>query len=107
MLVDMTRDIVMDEDYVVLRETRPKLAAAPAEELLVETDRTLAQVRRITVAYGQAAGRIDTRAQRELEVAHIRVIPCPAHKADPHNWVHRTVPLLPRPDAAAAGSLPG
>jgi len=106
MLVDMTRDIVMDEDYVVLRETRPKLAAAPAEELLVETDRTLAQVRRITVAYGQAAGRIDTRAQRELEAAHIRVIPCPAHKADPHNWVHRTVPLL-APEAPGQESADG
>lgn len=95
MLVDMTRDVVMDEDYAVLKDTRPRQAAVPAEELLVDTDRTLAQVRRMTLAYGARAGMIDARALRELEDSHIHVIPCPGHRADPHNWVHRTVPLLP------------
>jgi phenylpropionate dioxygenase-like ring-hydroxylating dioxygenase large terminal subunit len=94
MLVDMTRDIVMDEDYVVLKETRPKLAAAPAEELLVDADRTLAQVRAMTVEYGARAGRIDTPALDAIRDTHIRVIPCPEHRSDPKNWVHRTVPLL-------------
>jgi phenylpropionate dioxygenase-like ring-hydroxylating dioxygenase large terminal subunit len=95
MLVDMTRDIVMDEDYAVLKTTRPRQAAPTTEELLVDTDRTLAQVRTLTVDYGNKAGRIDVRAWREFQDTHIRVIPCPDHKTDPKNWVHKTVPLMP------------
>jgi phenylpropionate dioxygenase-like ring-hydroxylating dioxygenase large terminal subunit len=93
-LVKMTREVVMDEDYVVLRTTRPVKAAAPAEELLVETDRTVAQVRKLTKDYGDEFGRIDTVALKELEDSHISVIPCPGHKTEPNNWVHKTVPLL-------------
>jgi hypothetical protein len=95
MLIDMTRDQVMDEDYAVLKTTRPRQAASPAEELLVETDRTIAQVRKLTKDYGEKFGTIDTAALKELEDTHIRVIPCPGHKTDPRNWVHKTVPLLP------------
>ncbi len=94
MLVDMTRDTVMDEDYAVLKTTRPRQAASPTEELLVEADRTVAQVRKMTLDYGQQAGMIDVPAWQALADTHIRVIPCPGHKADPSNWVHKTVPLL-------------
>ena len=93
MLVDMTRDQVMDEDYTVLKTTRPRLSAQFTEELLVETDRTLAQVRKITQEYAVKAGEIDTVALAALANNHIHVIPCPGHKADPKNWVHKTVPL--------------
>jgi len=92
-IVDMTRDVVMDEDYVVLKETRPVMAAATTEELLVDADRTLAQVRRMTADYGNEFGTIDTKALRELEDAHITVIPCPGHAAEPKGWVHRKAPL--------------
>ena len=95
-MVDMTRDVVMDEDYAVLRTTRPCKAANPGEELLVETDRTIAQVRKMTKDYGDKFGRIDLAALKELRDTHIRVIPCPGHKADPKNWVHKTSPLLPK-----------
>jgi phenylpropionate dioxygenase-like ring-hydroxylating dioxygenase large terminal subunit len=94
-LVDMTRDVVMDEDYVVLSTTRPRKAANPGEELLLETDRTIAQVRKLTKDYGDQFGRIDVAALKEMEDTHIRVIPCPGHKSDPTNWVHKTSPLLP------------
>jgi phenylpropionate dioxygenase-like ring-hydroxylating dioxygenase large terminal subunit len=93
-LVDMTRDTVMDEDYAVLKTTQPRLAASPTEELLVDTDRTVAQVRQITTAYAERCGRIDTATWAKLQDTHIRVIPCPGHKKDPKNWVHKTVPLL-------------
>lgn len=106
-LVDMTRDVVMDEDYVVLRTTRPVQAAVPGEELLVETDRTLAQVRRMTLEYGARAGTIDSKALGEIGDTHIRVIPCPGHKAEPHNWVHKTVPLLPLRAAPASTDQAG
>ncbi len=98
MLIDMTRDQVMDEDYVVLKTTRPRLSAPLTEELLVDADRTLAQVRKITDAYAEKHGQIDTRALKELEHSHIRVIPCPGHKADPKNWVHKQVPLIKSTD---------
>jgi phenylpropionate dioxygenase-like ring-hydroxylating dioxygenase large terminal subunit len=106
LLVDMTRNVVMDEDYAVLKTTRPVQAAVFTEELLVDTDRTLAQVRKMTLDFGMRAGTIDIRALRELEDTHVRVIPCPGHKSDPHNWVHRTVPLLPPDPRADAGPRP-
>ena len=92
-MIDMTRDTVMDEDYVVLKNTRPVVAAATTEELLVDTDRTLVQVRKMTGAYGEQFGTVNVSALREMEDAHITVIPCPGHKADPKNWVHRTAPI--------------
>ncbi len=94
MIVEMTRDVVMDEDYAVLKTTRPVKAARPGEELLVETDRTLAQVRKLTKDYGDRFGRIDSAALAQIADSHIRVIPCPGHKSNPGNWVHKTVPLL-------------
>ena len=94
-MLEMTQNVVMDEDYVVLQKARPLFAAATSEELLVETDRTVAQVRKMTVDYGDQHGAIDIAALRELEDAHITVIPCPGHREDPKGWVHRTVPLQP------------
>jgi phenylpropionate dioxygenase-like ring-hydroxylating dioxygenase large terminal subunit len=94
MLIDMTRDQVMDEDYAVLKTTRPRLSAPFNEELLVDADRTLAQVRKITEEYAAKFGQIDAREMDELRHSYIRVIPCPGHKADPKNWVHKTVPLV-------------
>ena len=98
-IVDMTRDVVMDEDYVVLKETRPVFAASTTEELLVDADRTIAQVRKITAEYGERFGTVDAKTLRGIEDAHITVLPCPGHKEDPKGWVHRITPLL-RADAA-------
>ena len=92
-MVDMTRDVVMDEDYVVLKNARPLLPAATTEELLVDTDRTLVQVRKMTLDYGEQQGVIDTRALHAIQDAHITVIPCPGHKTDPKGWVHKIAPL--------------
>ena len=94
MLMEMTEHQVMDEDYAVVKTTRPRQAANPAEELLVETDVTLAQVRKITKEFGEKSGQIDTRALAQLRDTHIRVIPCPQHRSDPKGWVHKTVPML-------------
>ena len=100
MMIDMTRDTVMDEDYVVLKETRPVLAAATTEELLVDADRTLVQVRQMTAAYGAKFGTVNVKALREMEDAHITVIPSPGHKAEPKGWVHPIAPIIR--DAAAS-----
>ncbi len=100
-MVAMTRDTVMDEDYAVLKETRPRQAASPTEELLVDADRTLAQVRKLTLDYGKQFGRIDSEALGQLAGTHIRVIPCPGHKESPKNWVHKTVPLRPSKSRAS------
>lgn len=102
MLIAMTRDQVMDEDYAVLKTTRPRLSAPFNEELLVDADRTLAQIRKMTQEYAAKAGEIDTVALRETQHTNIRVIPSPQHKSDPKNWVHKTVPLK---NQAAKGDL--
>ena len=93
LLMEMTEQQVMDEDYAVLKTTRPVKAANPAEELLVETDVTLAQVRKMTVDYAAKFGEIDATELAALRDSHIRVIPCPGHRSDPKGWVHKTVPL--------------
>jgi hypothetical protein len=100
MMVDMTRDTVMDEDYVVLKNTRPVFAASVTEELLVETDRTLVQVRKITGDYGSKFGTVDVKGLRELQDTHITVIPSPEHKSNPKGWVHHTTPILKGEQAA-------
>ena len=79
---------------MVLVTTRPVKAAPTTEEVLVDTDRTLAQVRKMTVEYGERQGTIDTQTLQELKDDHITVIPCPGHKDDPKGWVHKTAPLL-------------
>jgi len=94
MLVEMTKNQVQDEDYVVLKTTEPKLPAPFNEELLVDADRTLAQVRKMTAEYAAQHGEIDTAALKEIEFSRVRVLPCPGHSSDPKNWVHKTVPLL-------------
>lgn len=101
-MVKMTRDVVMDEDYVVLKNARPLLAASTTEELLVDTDRTLVQVRKMTVDYGQQQGVIDTKALQADADAHVTVIPCPGHRTEPKGWVHKTAPLV---KSAARGDL--
>jgi phenylpropionate dioxygenase-like ring-hydroxylating dioxygenase large terminal subunit len=93
-LMEMTEHQVMDEDYTVLKTTQPKQAASPTEELLIESDVTLAQVRKITADYAAKFGVIDSKALDEIRDTHIRVIPCPDHRSDPKGWVHKTVPLL-------------
>lgn len=93
MLIEMTRDTVMDEDYVVLKTTRPVNAAATSEEVLVETDRTLAQVRKMTMTYGEQQGFVDTRTLADIADDHITVLPCPTHMTDPKGWTHRLTPL--------------
>jgi hypothetical protein len=92
-LVTMTRDQVMDEDYAVLKGTRPRQAASPAEELLVETDVTVAQVRKIVRDYAAKHGEVDAQALAAVRDTHIRVLPCPGHRSEPGQWVHKLVPL--------------
>lgn len=95
-LVSMTEQQVMDEDREVLARTKPLLAAPVTEELIVETDLTLVQARKMTSAFGRAMGEIDVAEVSALVRERIFVIPCPGHREDPKAWIHKTVPLLPR-----------
>ncbi|MBM4196932.1 MAG: aromatic ring-hydroxylating dioxygenase subunit alpha [Gammaproteobacteria bacterium] len=106
-LVTMTEKQVMDEDYAVLKTTRPVLAAEPAEELLVESDLTLAQVRKMTLEFAASQGEIDQEAWAPVRQSHIRVVPCPEHRTDPKNWVHKLLPLRPRRSSAVAAAAAG
>jgi hypothetical protein len=62
--------------------------------MLVETDRTLVQVRQMTGNYAAAQGTVDTKAVYAMQDAHITVIPCPEHKRHPKGWVHKRAPLI-------------
>ncbi|MEZ5564516.1 MAG: hypothetical protein R3F24_02920 [Gammaproteobacteria bacterium] len=99
-LLKMTRDQVMDEDYAVLKTTRPRRAASPAEEVLVASDLTVAQVRKLIRDHAERHGEIDDSALAAIRETHVRVLPCAGHRTAPEQWVHKTVPLR----ASASGS---
>jgi hypothetical protein len=42
---------------------------------------------------------IDQERFEQLSKEHVLVIPSPARRADPTNWVHQTVPLRPASSA--------
>jgi len=100
-LLDMTKDQVQDEDYVVLKTTQPKLPAPFNEELLVDADRTLAQVRKMTAEYAAKHGEIDSAELESVKHTRVRVLPCPGHASDPKNWVHKRVPLIKAEEEAS------
>ena len=59
----------------------------------METDVTVAQVRKITRDYAEKFGAVDVQVLAALRDTHIRVLPCPGHRSEPGQWVHKVVPL--------------
>jgi hypothetical protein len=48
---------------------------------------------------------VDAQALAALRDTHIRVLPCPGHRSEPGQWVHKTVPLkVLAPDVAQDGA---
>ncbi len=90
----VTRNIqVFEEDNAVISQVRPQLPPLRAGgELFVESDSHIAAFRKRVRDYVAKGWRIDTRALRDDDDL-IGVIPSPARRADPNNWVYNSVPL--------------
>lgn len=88
---------VIGEDAAVLNHLKPaRVPPTLADELLLENDKHGVMFRK-RVKEREALGEdIDTRAIRG-EDEYVRVIPCPARRQDPKNWVLRPVPMREPP----------
>jgi phenylpropionate dioxygenase-like ring-hydroxylating dioxygenase large terminal subunit len=82
------------EDTDVVEAIRPVLPpASAAEEFLTETDGMEFQFRSKVREWAQKGWEIDVEQMLAEQPRRILVIPSPARRADPTNWVHKTVPL--------------
>ena len=85
--------LVLGEDAAVLDYLKPKrVPPALADELLLESDKHGVLFRQRIKAREAAGEAIDSRAMRN-EDDYVRVIPSPARRLDPKNWVLRPVLL--------------
>jgi phenylpropionate dioxygenase-like ring-hydroxylating dioxygenase large terminal subunit len=91
--------LVLGEDAAVLDHLKPaRVPPTLADELLLESDKHGVMFRQKVQAREAAGDGIDSQALAN-ENDYARVIPSPARKQDPSNWVLRPVPLRKPPAA--------
>ena len=93
----------VQEDTVVVEAIRPVFPPASAtEEFLTETDGMEFQFRSKVREWAQKGWEIDVEQMLAEQQRRVLVIPSPARRADPTNWVHKAVPLRGASSEAAA-----
>lgn len=95
----------IEEDLRIVEKVRPRLTPPRLpDEFLTSADSMEVAFRRLVRAWADRGWEIDT-AQLELESRNrTLVIPSPARREDPHNWVHGTVPLRPPTQSESSAS---
>lgn len=89
-------ELAVREDLSVVERVRPVLTPRSlSDELLVETDGMEVAFRKCCWRWAARGWEIDREEMERLGKQQILVIPSPARREDPKNWVHRTVPLRP------------
>jgi len=84
------------EDLRVVEKVKPKLTPPTlSDEFLTETDGMELAFRRKVWEQAAKGWEIDWEKFQELAKDHVVVIPSPARREDPKNWVHKPVPLRP------------
>lgn len=90
--------LVLGEDAAVLDHLRPaRVPPLLSDELLLESDKHGVLFRKKIKAREAAGDAIDTRAMRNEDDC-ARVIPSPARRLDPKNWILSPVPRRGVPD---------
>lgn len=90
--------LVLGEDGVILNELKPaRVPPTLADELLLESDKHGVMFRQKVKERETLGDGIDSRAMQGEE-DYVRVIPSPARRADPKNWVMRPVLMRAAPD---------
>jgi phenylpropionate dioxygenase-like ring-hydroxylating dioxygenase large terminal subunit len=84
------------EDLWVVESVKPqRTPPSLAEEFLTETDGMELAFRKRVFKWARQGYEIDQERFDQLSKEHVLVIPSPARRADPTNWVHQAVPLRP------------
>jgi phenylpropionate dioxygenase-like ring-hydroxylating dioxygenase large terminal subunit len=84
------------EDLWVVESVKPqRTPPSLAEEFLTETDGMELAFRKRVFRWAKQGYEIDQERFDQLSKEHVLVIPSPARRTDPTNWVHQTVPLRP------------
>lgn len=100
--------LAVQEDLSVVEKVRPVLTPpALSDEFLVETDSMEVAFRRCCWRWAARGWEIDFEELERAGQDQVFVIPSPARREDPKNWVHRPVPLRQSaPEAVrAAGGI--
>jgi len=85
----------LGEDLAIVEQLKPLIAPPTTHsELFLETDGMESMFRRKARELSARFGEIDVRKLERERKYEVCVIPSPARRADPKNWIHKTVPLI-------------
>jgi len=84
----------IEEDLRIVEKVRPRLTPPRLpEEFLTKADSMEVAFRRLVREWADRGWEIDSERYARESQRRAFVIPSPARRADPHNWVHAAVPL--------------
>ncbi|MFT4026343.1 MAG: Rieske 2Fe-2S domain-containing protein [Novosphingobium sp.] len=87
------RKQAIDEDIAVASTVRPRVGPTPfADEFLTRADEMESIFRGLVIQMAEAGWEIDYAKVAAEWDSKVYVIPSPARRADPKNWVHEAVP---------------
>ncbi len=85
----------LGEDLAVVEQLEPVIAPpSTSTELFLETDTMEATFRRKAYEIGSRLGMIDVRKLEQERKYQVMVVPSPARRESPGNWLHKPVPLI-------------
>jgi len=85
----------LGEDLAIVEQLKPLIAPPTTHsELFLETDGMESMFRRKARELSARFGEIDVRKLERERKYEVCVIPSPARRADPKNWIHKIVPLI-------------
>jgi phenylpropionate dioxygenase-like ring-hydroxylating dioxygenase large terminal subunit len=98
----------IEEDLRIVERVRPRLTPPGLpDEFLTKADSMEVAFRRLVRQWADRGWEIDSRRYAEESNDQTFVIPSPARREDPKNWIHRTVPLRPARSGANARESAG
>jgi phenylpropionate dioxygenase-like ring-hydroxylating dioxygenase large terminal subunit len=84
----------IQEDLRIVEKVRPRLTPPSLpEEFLTKADSMEVAFRRLVREWAERGWEIDSERYAEESRYRALVIPSPARREDPKNWVHRAIPL--------------
>jgi len=93
----------IEEDLRIVEKVRPPLSPPSLpDEFLTKADSMEVAFRRLVHEWAARGWEIDSDRYEAESRYRPLVIPSPARREDPKNWVHRTIPLRAPADAAPA-----
>ncbi len=95
----------LEEDVAALEYLTPEVSPRTTSyELFTKADHFEATIRRKTIQISHQLGAIDMKKLAEEQKYRALVIPSPERRRDPTNWLHASVPLMPKDDSDAASA---